>query len=102
MNKDGFVPSIKESELKEGQMKPVRVQGQTYLAGAYRRGSLWRIKSFVHTRAALLKRGILKGYTCYVSLSRLEIRCPKWAIPRNQGSNPCMLPLQCRKRKNIC
>jgi len=31
MSEDGFVPSIKESELKEGQMKPVRVKGRPIL-----------------------------------------------------------------------
>jgi len=31
MSKTGFVPSIKESELKEGQMKPVRVKGRLIL-----------------------------------------------------------------------
>ena len=31
MSKTGFVPSIKESELKEGQMKPVRVKGRPIL-----------------------------------------------------------------------
>jgi len=33
MNKDGFVPSIKESELKEGRMKPVRVKGRLLFVG---------------------------------------------------------------------
>ena len=31
MSKTGFVPSIKESELEEGQMKPVRVKGRPIL-----------------------------------------------------------------------
>lgn len=31
MSKDNFVPSIKESEIKEGQMKAVRVKGRPIL-----------------------------------------------------------------------
>jgi len=31
MNKTGFVPSIKEGEIKEDQMKPVRVKGRPIL-----------------------------------------------------------------------
>jgi hypothetical protein len=31
MSKTGFVPSIKESELKEDQMKPVHVKGKSIL-----------------------------------------------------------------------
>ena len=45
MGKDGFVSSIKESELKEGHMKPVRVKGQAYSAGAAKRSGFWGIKS---------------------------------------------------------
>jgi hypothetical protein len=45
MSKTGFVPSIKESELKEGQMKSVHVKGRPILLVRARRGSFLGIKT---------------------------------------------------------
>lgn len=36
MSKTGFVPSIKESELKEGKMKPVRLKDRPILLVRYK------------------------------------------------------------------
>jgi len=44
MSKTGFVPSIKESELKEGHMKPVRVRGRPILLVRQGGEVFWSIK----------------------------------------------------------
>ena len=54
MNKDGFVPSIKESELKEDHMKPVRIKGRPILL-VRQGGKFLGYQIVVHIWAALLK-----------------------------------------------
>ena len=61
MNKDGFVPSIKESELKEGQMKPVRVKGRPILLVRIG-GEVFGVSNRCPNAGCSFEGGILKDY----------------------------------------
>ncbi|MCJ7793771.1 hypothetical protein MUP42_02435 [Candidatus Bathyarchaeota archaeon] len=54
MSKTDFVPSIKKSEIKEGQMKPARVKGRPILL-VRRGGEVFGYQIVVRIWVALLK-----------------------------------------------
>jgi nitrite reductase/ring-hydroxylating ferredoxin subunit len=54
MSKTSFVSSIKESELQEGQMKPVRIKGKPILL-VRQGGKFLGYQTAVRMRGALLK-----------------------------------------------
>jgi len=61
MRKTGFVSSIKESELKEGHMKAVRVKGKPILL--VRVGSeVFGVSNFCPHEGCSFEGGILTGY----------------------------------------
>jgi len=61
MSKDNFVPSIKESELKEGHMKPVRVKGRPILL-VRQGGEVFGVSNLCPHAGCELQGGILTGY----------------------------------------
>ena len=61
MSKDGFVASIKESELKEGQMKPVRVKGRPILL-VWQGGEVFGVSNRCPHMGCTFEGGILKDY----------------------------------------
>jgi len=61
MSKDNFVASIKESEIKEGQMKAVRVKGRPILL--VRQGEqLFGVSNICPHMGCSLEHGILRDY----------------------------------------
>ena len=61
MGKDGFVSCIKESELKEGQMKSVRVKGRPILL-VRQIGEVFAVSNHCPHMGCTFERGILKDY----------------------------------------
>ncbi len=61
MDKDSFVSSIKESELKEGQMKAVRVKGRPILL-VRQGGEVFGVSNFCPHEGCEFQGGILNGY----------------------------------------
>jgi len=66
MSKTGFVPSIKESEIKEGQMKPVRIKGKPILLVKVG-GQIYAVSNSCPHEGCQLQGGILTGY---------QVMCP--------------------------
>ena len=61
MSKGGFVSSIKENELKEGQMKAVRLKGKPILL--VRQGSeIFALSNYCPHMGCTFQAGILKDY----------------------------------------
>jgi 3-phenylpropionate/trans-cinnamate dioxygenase ferredoxin subunit len=75
MSKDGFVPSIKESELKEGHMKPVRVKGRPILL-VRQGGEVFGVSNLCPHAGCELQGGILTGYivTCPCHGWKFDVR----------------------------
>jgi 3-phenylpropionate/trans-cinnamate dioxygenase ferredoxin subunit len=61
LSKDGFVGSIKESELAEGQMKAVRVKGKPILLARVE-GQVYAVSNLCPHAGCELQGGILTGY----------------------------------------
>jgi len=61
MFKKGFFPSIKESELKEGRMKAVRVKGKPVLLVRVG-GEVYGVSNFCPHAGCTFEGGILTGY----------------------------------------
>jgi len=61
MSKTGFVSSIKEGELKEGHMKPVRVKGRPILLVRVS-GEVFGVSNLCPHEGCSFERGILTGY----------------------------------------
>jgi len=61
MSKTGFVSSIKESELKESHMKPVRVKGKPILLVRVS-GEVFGVSNDCPHEGCSFERGILTGY----------------------------------------
>lgn len=58
---EGFVPSVKESEIKEGQMKLVHVAGRSILL-VRRGGEVFGVSNRCPHMGCSLERGILRDY----------------------------------------
>jgi len=61
MNKDGFVFSIKESELKDGQMKAVRVKGKHILL-VRQGGEVFGLSNRCPHMGCTFEGGLLRDY----------------------------------------
>jgi nitrite reductase/ring-hydroxylating ferredoxin subunit len=61
MNKDGFVSSVKESEIKEGQMKAVRVKGKPILL-VRQGGEVFGVSNYCPHMGCTFEGGILRDY----------------------------------------
>ena len=61
MEKDDFVSCIKENEIKEGQMKLVRVKGRSILL-AKKGGQIFGISNSCPHMGCSLDKGILRDY----------------------------------------
>ncbi len=61
MSKMFFVPSIKEGELKEGQMKPVRIKGKPILLVRVG-GDVYGVSNRCPHEGCALQGGILTGF----------------------------------------
>ena len=61
MSKDNFASSIKESELKEGQMKAVRVKGKPVLL-VRMGGEVFAVSNYCPHMGCTFEGGILRDY----------------------------------------
>ncbi len=61
MNKDVFVSSVKESEIKEGQMRAVRVKGKPILL-VRKGGKVFGVSNYCPHMGCTFERGILRDY----------------------------------------
>ncbi|MCL5949404.1 MAG: Rieske (2Fe-2S) protein [Candidatus Bathyarchaeota archaeon] len=61
MGKDGFVSSVKEGELKEGQMKAVRVKGKPILL-VRQGGEVFGVSNYCPHMGCTFEGGILRDY----------------------------------------
>jgi|SRR5450759_956553 len=61
MNKEGFVPSIKESEIKEGQMKPLHIKGKSILL-VRQAGQVFAVLNRCPHMGCTFEGGILRDY----------------------------------------
>lgn len=61
MSKENFVPSIKESEIKEGQMKAVRVKGRPILL-VRQGGEVFGVSNRCPHMGCTFEGGILRDY----------------------------------------
>ncbi len=61
MSQDSFVGSIKESELKEGQMKAVRIKGKPILL-VRQGGQVYGVSNRCPHMGCTLEHGILRDY----------------------------------------
>ena len=93
MSKTSFVPSIKESELKEGQMKPVRIKGRPILL--VRQGSeVYGVSNRCPHMGCTFEGGILTGYL---------VMCPchgwKFDVRNGQYQEIPQVKLECYRCK---
>ena len=63
MNKDGFVSSIKESEINEGQMRAVRVKGKPILL-VRQAGEVFALSNRCPHMGGTFEGGILVSSSC--------------------------------------
>ena len=93
MSKDGFVPSIKESKLKEGHMKPVRVKGRPILL-VRQGGEVFGVSNLCPHAGCELQGGILTGYI---------VMCPchgwKFDVRNGQYQENKLTTLECYRCK---
>lgn len=61
MSKNGFVPSIKESEISEGHMKAVRVKGKPVLL-VRQGGEVFAVSNLCPHMGCSFEQGILRDY----------------------------------------
>jgi nitrite reductase/ring-hydroxylating ferredoxin subunit len=62
MEENDFVPCIKESELKEGSMKPVRIKGRSILL-VKQGGEIFGVSNRCPHMGCSLEGEILRGYS---------------------------------------
>jgi len=93
MSKTSFVSSIKESELKEGQMKPVRVKGRPILLVRVG-GEVFGVSNLCPHAGCTFEGGILTGYL---------VMCPchgwKFDIRNGQYQEIPQVKLECYRCK---
>lgn len=93
MSKTSFVPSIKEGELKEGQMKPVRVKGKPILLARVG-GEVYGVSNLCPHMGCTLQGGILTGYL---------VMCPchgwKFDVRNGQYQEIPQVKLECYRCK---
>jgi nitrite reductase/ring-hydroxylating ferredoxin subunit len=77
MSKTVFVPSMKESELKEGQMKPVRIKGKAVLLVRVG-GEVYGVSDRCPHEGCALHGGILTGYV-------VMCQCHGWKFDVRNG-----------------
>ena len=80
MGKDGFVSSIKDSELKEGHMKPVRVKGRPILL-VRQGGAVFGVSNRCPHEGCSFERGTLKDYF-------VMCPCHGWKFDVRNGQYP--------------
>lgn len=75
MGKDNFVASIKESDLKEGQMKAVRIKGKPILL-VRQGGQVFGVSNLCPHMGCSLEGGTLSGYlvTCPCHGWKFDVR----------------------------
>ncbi len=61
MGKEGFVSCLKESDIKEGKMKAVRVEGKSILL-VRQGGQVFGVSNICPHMGCSLERGILRDY----------------------------------------
>jgi nitrite reductase/ring-hydroxylating ferredoxin subunit len=93
MSKTNFVPSIKENEIKEGQMKGVRIKGKPVLL-VRQGGEVFGLSNFCPHAGCELQGGILTGYV---------VMCPchgwKFDVRNGQYQEIPQVKLDCYKCK---
>ena len=93
MSKTTFVPSMKESELKEGQMKPVRIKGKPILL-VRPGGEVFGVSNRCPHMGCTLEGGILTGYI---------VMCPchgwKFDVRNGQYQEIPQVKLECYRCK---
>jgi len=93
MSKTGFVSSIKETELKEGHMKPVRVKGKPILLVRVG-GDVFGVSNFCPHAGCSFEGGILRGYL---------VMCPchgwKFDVRNGQYQEIPQVKLECYRCK---
>jgi nitrite reductase (NADH) small subunit len=93
MSKDNFVSSIKESELKEGHMKLVRVKGRPILL-VRQGGEVFGVSNLCPHAGCELQGGILTGYI---------VMCPchgwKFDVQNGQYQEIPQVKLECYRCK---
>ena len=93
MSKTGFVPSIKESELREGYMKAVRVKGRPILLVRVG-GEVYGVANLCPHAGCSFEGGILTGYL---------VMCPchgwKFDVRNGQYQEIPQVKLECYRCK---
>jgi 3-phenylpropionate/trans-cinnamate dioxygenase ferredoxin subunit len=77
MEANDFVSSIKESEIKEGSMKPVRIKGRPILL-VRQGGEIFGVSNLCPHMGCKLEGGILRGYS-------LMCPCHGWKFDVRNG-----------------